>query len=55
LSNHATKKHLDYRGAFRHVRYEIAYQGVAAVEAEEISGQPPAIYPLLAAPGRPAN
>jgi len=36
-------------------RYEITYQGVAAVEAEEIGGQPPAIYPLLAAPGRPAN
>jgi hypothetical protein len=36
-------------------RYEITYQGVAAVEAEEISGQPPAIYPLLAAPGRPTN
>ena len=36
-------------------RYEITYQGVAAVEAEEISGQPPAIYPLLAAPTRPVN
>ena len=36
-------------------RYEITYQGVAAVEAEEISGQPPAIYPLLAASERPVN
>jgi DnaJ domain/PilZ domain len=36
-------------------RYEITYQGVAAVEAEEISGQAPAIYPLLAAPERPVN
>jgi DnaJ-domain-containing protein 1 len=36
-------------------RYEITYQGVGAVEAEEISGQPPAIYPLLAAPERPVN
>jgi len=34
-------------------RYEITYQGVAAVEAEETSGQPPAIHPLLAAPERP--
>jgi DnaJ domain/PilZ domain len=36
-------------------RYEITYQGVAAVEAEEIGGQPPAIYPLLAASERPVN
>jgi hypothetical protein len=36
-------------------RYEITYQGVAAVEAEEIGGQTPAIYPLLAAPERPVN
>jgi len=36
-------------------RYEITYQGVAAVEAEETGGQPPAIYPLLAAPPRPVN
>ena len=36
-------------------RYEITYQGVAAVEAEEISGQTPAIYPLLAPPDRPVN
>jgi hypothetical protein len=36
-------------------RYEITYQGVAAVEAEETGGQPPAIYPLLSAPPRPAN
>ncbi|MDT7814859.1 MAG: hypothetical protein QOJ42_4775 [Acidobacteriaceae bacterium] len=36
-------------------RYEITYQGVAAVEAEEISGHPPAIYPLLAASERPVN
>jgi len=31
-------------------RYEITYQGVAAVEAEETAGQAPAIFPLLAAP-----
>ena len=31
-------------------RYEITYQGVAAVEAEETSGQAPAIHPLLTAP-----
>ena len=31
-------------------RYEITYQGVAAVEAEETGGQPPAIFPLLTAP-----
>ena len=36
-------------------RYEISYQGVAAVEAEEISGDAPAIYPLLAAPERSVN
>lgn len=36
-------------------RYEITYQGVAAVEAEETSAQPPAIYPLLAAPIPPVN
>jgi hypothetical protein len=35
-------------------RYEITYQGVAAVEAEETGGQPPAIHPLLAAPPRPS-
>jgi hypothetical protein len=35
-------------------RYEITYQGVAAVESEETSGQAPAIYPLLAAPVRPS-
>jgi hypothetical protein len=35
-------------------RYEITYQGVAAVEAEETSGQPPAIHPLLTAPLRPS-
>jgi hypothetical protein len=35
-------------------RYEITYQGVAAVEAEEANGQPPAIYPLLTAPTRPS-
>jgi DnaJ-class molecular chaperone len=31
------------------------YQGVAAVEAEEAGGQPPAIFPLLAAPPHPVN
>jgi DnaJ domain/PilZ domain len=36
-------------------RYEITYQGVAAVEAEETGGQPPAIFPLLTAPTRPPN
>lgn len=36
-------------------RYEITYQGVATVEAEEINGQAPAIYPLLSAPERPVN
>jgi len=35
-------------------RYEITYQGVAAVEAEEANGQPPAIYPLLTARIRPS-
>ena len=35
-------------------RYEITYQGVAAVEAEELNGQPTAIYPLLTAPTRPS-
>jgi DnaJ-domain-containing protein 1 len=35
-------------------RYEITYQGVAAVEAEETSGQAPAIRPLLTAPARPS-
>ena len=35
-------------------RYEITYQGVAAVEAEETSGQAPAIHPLLTAPARPS-
>lgn len=35
-------------------RYEITYQGVAAVESEETSGQPPEIHPLLAAPVRPS-
>jgi hypothetical protein len=36
-------------------RYEITYQGVAAVEAEETGGQPPAIFPLLTAPPHPPN
>ncbi len=36
-------------------RYEITYQGVAAVEAEETGGQPPAIFPLLTAPPHPVN
>ena len=36
-------------------RYEITYQGVAAVEAEDSGVQPPAIYPLLAAPGGQVN
>lgn len=36
-------------------RYEITYQGVAAVEAEETGGQPPAIFPLLPAPPHPVN
>jgi DnaJ domain/PilZ domain len=36
-------------------RYEITYQGVAAVEAEETGGEPPAIFPLLTAPPRPPN
>lgn len=36
-------------------RYEITYQGVAAVEAEETGGHAPAIFPLLAAPGHPVN
>ncbi|HTM14143.1 MAG TPA: DnaJ domain-containing protein [Bryobacteraceae bacterium] len=36
-------------------RYEITYQGVAAVEAEETGGQPPAIFPLLPAPPHPMN
>jgi DnaJ-like protein/PilZ domain-containing protein len=36
-------------------RYEITYQGVASVEAEEAGGQPPAIFPLLAAPPHPVN
>ena len=36
-------------------RYEITYQGVAAVEAEEAGAQPPAIFPLLAAPPHPIN
>ncbi len=36
-------------------RYEITYQGVAAVEAEEAGGQAPAIFPLLAAPPHPVN
>jgi hypothetical protein len=31
-------------------RYEITYQGVAAVEAEDTREQPPAIFPLLTAP-----
>lgn len=35
-------------------RYEITYQGVAAVEAEETSGQAAAIHPLLTAPARPS-
>ena len=35
-------------------RYEITYQGVAAVEAEETGGQAPAIHPLLIAPARPS-
>lgn len=35
-------------------RYEITYQGVAAVEAEETGGQAPAIHPLLTAPARPS-
>jgi len=36
-------------------RYEITYQGVAAVEAEETGGQGSAIFPMLAAPPRPPN
>ena len=36
-------------------RYEITYQGVAAVEADETGAQPPAIYPLLPAPERQVN
>jgi len=36
-------------------RYEITYQGVAAVEAEETSGQAPAIFPLLTAPPHQVN
>lgn len=36
-------------------RYEITYQGVAAVEAEETNGQPPAIFPLLNAPPHQVN
>lgn len=36
-------------------RYEITYQGVAAVEAEEAGAQPPAIFPLLTAPRHPVN
>jgi hypothetical protein len=36
-------------------RYEITYEGVAAVEAEEAGGQPPAIFPLLTAPPHPVN
>ena len=36
-------------------RYEITYQGVAAVEAEEAGAQPPAIFPLLTAPRPPVN
>jgi hypothetical protein len=36
-------------------RYEITYQGVAAVEAEEADGQPRAIFPLLTAPPHPVN
>jgi hypothetical protein len=36
-------------------RYEITYQGVAAVEAEEAGAQPPAIFPLLTAPPHPVN
>jgi len=36
-------------------RYEITYQGVAAVEAEETGGEPPAIFPLLTAPSQPPN
>jgi DnaJ-domain-containing protein 1 len=35
-------------------RYEITYQGVAAVEAEETGGEPPTIHPLLTAPPRPS-
>jgi len=35
-------------------RYEITYQGVAAVEAEETSGQASAIHPLLTAPAHPS-
>ncbi len=36
-------------------RYEITFQGVAAVEAEESGGQPPAIFRLLTAPRHPVN
>ncbi|MDP9169500.1 MAG: J domain-containing protein [Acidobacteriota bacterium] len=36
-------------------RYEITYQGVAAVEAEEAGAQPPAIFPLLTAPPHLVN
>jgi curved DNA-binding protein CbpA len=36
-------------------RYEITYQGVAAVEAEDAGGHPPAIFPLLTAPPHPVN
>jgi curved DNA-binding protein CbpA len=36
-------------------RYEITFQGVAAVEAEEAGGHPPAIFPLLTAPPHPVN
>ena len=36
-------------------RYEITYQGVAVVEAEEAGGPPPAIFPLLTAPPHPVN
>ncbi|MEO8050841.1 MAG: DnaJ domain-containing protein [Acidobacteriota bacterium] len=36
-------------------RYEITYQGVAAVEAAETGDKPPAIYPLLAAAPDPVN
>ena len=36
-------------------RYEITYQGVAAVEAEETNGHPPAIFPLLTAPPHQVN
>lgn len=35
-------------------RYEITYQGVAVVEAEETGSQAPAIHPLLTAPARPS-